>query len=74
MTRFAVLFAAGVFLITAAGCEDTGGGGGPTTPSPAATTTKPMTDPTGKPLSPDSERRAKAAAAIANPHGPKNDR
>ncbi len=34
MTRFAVLFAAGVFLIPAAGC-DTGSGGGPTTPSPA---------------------------------------
>ena len=28
MKRFAVLFAAGVFLIPAAGCEDTGGGGG----------------------------------------------
>ena len=53
MKRFAVLFAAGVFLIPAAGCEDTGGG--TTTPSPAATTTTPTPAPTGKASSKDSE-------------------
>jgi hypothetical protein len=70
MKRFAVLFAAGVFLIPAAGCEDKGGGGGPTTPSPAATTTTPA--PAGK-ASADSGRRTKAAESTANPNGPKND-
>ncbi len=73
MKRFAVLFAAGVFLIPAAGCEDNGGGGGPTTPSPAATTSTPTTAPTGK-ASKDSDRRAKTLEATANPNGPKNDR
>ena len=74
MKRFAVLLAAGVFLIPAAGCEDSGGGGGPTTSSPAATTTTPTPATTGKALSKGAEGRAKAASATANPNGPKNDR
>jgi hypothetical protein len=72
MKRFAVLFAAGVFLITAAGCENTGGG--PATPPPPAATTELTPAPTGKAAPKDSVRRAGAAAATANPNGPKNDR
>jgi hypothetical protein len=72
MKRFAVLFAAGVFLIPAAGCEGTPDG--PTVTSPAATTTTPppTSAPAGK-ASADSGRRAQAAQATANPNGPKND-
>jgi hypothetical protein len=73
MKRFAVLFAAGVFLIPAAGCQDSGGGGETTTPSSATTTTTPAPSPTGKAPPKDAERRAKAGAATANPNGPKND-
>jgi hypothetical protein len=71
MKRFALLLAAMMILIPAAGCQDTGGAGSGATPSPPAETTTPAT--TGKAPKKVSEATAKAAANTANPNGPKND-
>ena len=71
MKRFALLLAATMLLIPAAGCQDTGGAGGEASTSPPAAPTTPV--PTGKAPKKVSEATAKAAANTANPNGPKND-